>query len=111
MLAVEKRIKVAVFRGAGLEFEPVLPEADPFNYLLRVKITVIMLNGCYDFFLHVKSSQKPFFEWLGAPADKKVIRRYDSGHGVPRTERIKETLAWLEHYWILMNEDRKYVEG
>jgi len=57
-----------------------------------------MLNGRYDFFLPLETSQKPFFEWLGTPADQKAIRRYDSGHGVPRTERIKETLTWLDHY-------------
>jgi serine/threonine protein kinase/dienelactone hydrolase len=98
MLAVEKRIKVAVLRGAGLTFESVLPEADPFNYLPRVNIPVLMLNGRYDFFLPVETSQKPFFKWLGTPTDQKVIHRYDSGHGVPRIERIKETLAWLDHY-------------
>ena len=98
MLAVEKRIKVAVLRGAGLAFESVLPEADPFNYLPRVDIPVLILNGRYDFFFPLESSQKPFFNWLGTPADKKVIHRYESGHGVPRTERIKETLAWLDHY-------------
>jgi formylglycine-generating enzyme required for sulfatase activity/dienelactone hydrolase len=98
MLAVENRIKVAVLRGAGLVFESVLPEADPFNYLPRVKAPVLMLNGRYDFFLPVETSQRPFFERLGTPEKHKVLRRYDSGHGVPRAARIKETLAWLDRY-------------
>ncbi len=103
LLAVEKRIKVAVLRGAGLAFESVLPEADPFNYLPKVKIPVLMLNGRYDFFLPLETSQKPFFEWLGTPADQKVILHYESGHGVPRIERIKETIAWLDHYLGLVD--------
>ena len=98
ILAVEKKIKAAILRGGGLAFEPVLPEADPFNYLPRVKIPVLMLNGRYDFFLPVESSQKPFFKWLGTPVSQKVIHRYESGHDVPRINRIKETLAWLDHY-------------
>jgi dienelactone hydrolase len=98
MLAVENRIKVAVLRGAGLTFESVLPEVDPFNYLPRVKIPVLMLNGRYDFFLPIESSQNPFFKWLGTSEGLKIIRRYETGHGVPRLERIKETLAWLDRY-------------
>ena len=99
MLAADKRIKAAVLRGGGLTSEPVLPEVDPFNYLPRVKIPVLMLNGKYDFFLPMESSQKPFFKWLGTPDKNKVIRRYESGHGVPRIERIKETIAWLDRYF------------
>ena len=63
-----------------------------------------MLNGRYDFFFPLATSQKPFFEWLGTRNNQKVIRRYDSGHGVPRTERIKEILAWFDHYLGSVNQ-------
>ena len=96
MLVADKRIKAAVLRGAGLTPESVLPEVDPFNYLPRVKIPVLMLNGRYDFFLPSESSQKPFFKWLGTPAKNKKLHQYDTGHGVPGVERIKETLTWLD---------------
>ncbi len=98
MLAVENRIKVGVFRGAGLLFQSALPEADPFHFLPRVKTPVLILNGRYDFFFPLETSQKPFFERLGTLEEHKVLRRYDTGHGVPRAERIKETLAWLDRY-------------
>jgi hypothetical protein len=38
------------------------------------------------------------FVLLGTPpADKKRLV-YPGGHSVPRTEMIKESLSWLDHY-------------
>ena len=98
VLAVEPRIKAAVLNVAGLTMERGRPDVDPFNFLPRVTQPVLMLNGKYDFFFPVELAQKPYFERLGTPADKKKYIVYEGGHDVPRTELIKETLAWLDKY-------------
>jgi dienelactone hydrolase len=96
--AIEPRLKVAVLYVAGLVMEKTRPEVDPLNYLPRVTIPVLMLNGKYDFFFPTETSQKPFFRLLGTPeADKRYIV-YEGGHDVPRTQLISETLAWLDKY-------------
>ena len=98
MLAVEPRFETAVLYVAGLKFQRALPEADPFNYVTRVTLPVLMINGRNDFFFPLETSQRPLFELLGTPeADKKWVV-YDGGHSVPRTQRIKESLDWLDRY-------------
>lgn len=98
MIAVEPRIKAAVLYVAGLPIERARPEVDQINFLPRVKVPVIMLNGKYDHFFPVESSQKPFFRLLGAPPSDKKYILYDGGHFVPRTQLITESLNWLDKY-------------
>ena len=96
--AVEKRIQVNVLLVAGLLFQRSMPEVEPIHFLPRIKSPVLMLNGKYDFFFPYETSQRPFFELLGtAKADKRIIA-YEGGHSVPRTQLVKETLAWLDRY-------------
>jgi pimeloyl-ACP methyl ester carboxylesterase len=96
--AIEKRIKVVVLNVGGMAMEKAQPEVDQINYLPRVMQPVLMLNGKYDMFFPVESSQKPMFRFLGAPEDRKKMVVYDSGHLVPQTEFIKETLSWFDTY-------------
>jgi dipeptidyl aminopeptidase/acylaminoacyl peptidase len=97
-LALEPRFKAAVLYVAGLEMERGKDEVEPFNFLPRVKLPVLMLNGRYDFFFPIETSQKPFFQLLGTPADRKRWVVYDGGHNVPREQLISETLDWLDKY-------------
>jgi dienelactone hydrolase len=96
--AVEPRVKTAVLYVAGLTMERGRPEVEPINHLPRIRIPVLMLNGKYDFFFPSETAQKPFFEFLGTPAANKIWKLYEGGHDVPRTELIKESLAWLDKY-------------
>lgn len=96
--AVEKRIKVVVLNVGGMEMEKSLPEVDQINYLPRVTQPVLMLNGKYDMYFPVETSQKPMFRLLGTPQSEKKMVVYPSGHLVPPTEFIKETLAWYDTY-------------
>ncbi len=96
--AVEPRLKVCVLALGGFEFEHSLPEVDTFNFVSRVKQPVLMLNGRYDFFFPVESTQEPFFRMLGTKKDQKKHLLYDTGHNIPRNELIKETLNWLDRY-------------
>jgi pimeloyl-ACP methyl ester carboxylesterase len=95
---VEKRARVVVLNVGGMVMERTLPEVDQINYLPRITQPVLMLNGEFDNYFPVETSQKPMFRLLGtAPADKKIIV-YPSGHLVPRIDFIKETLGWLDRY-------------
>jgi dienelactone hydrolase len=96
--AVEKRIKANVLYVAGLLFQRALPEADQINYVTRVTQPTLLLNGELDFFFPPETSQRPMFELLGTPPEHKKRLVFPGGHSVPRTEQIRESLAWLDRY-------------
>jgi hypothetical protein len=96
--AVEPRIRVCVLALGGLDFHRTLPEVDTINFISRVKQPVLMLNGQYDFFFPVESTQDPFYRLLGSRKDQKKHLLYETSHNIPRNELIKETLNWLDQY-------------
>ncbi len=96
--AVEPRIKVSVLLVAGLPFERARPEVDPINFISRVRVPTLMLNGKYDFFFPYETSSLPMFRLLGTPPDQKRYVLENGSHFVPRTRLIQETLAWLDKY-------------
>jgi cephalosporin-C deacetylase-like acetyl esterase len=96
--AVENRIKVTILLVAGLQFQHSLPEAEAVNFLPRITMPVLMLNAKYDFFFPYETAQFPFYELLGTPKQHKKLFLYERGHSVPRTEYVKEALAWLDKY-------------
>lgn len=98
MLAIEPRFRAAVLNVAGLRFQKGFPEVEPVNFLPRIKVPVLMLNGRYDYYFPVESSQKPMFEGLGTPTDDKRHVIAEGSHFVPRPLLIKETLDWLDRY-------------
>ena len=99
LTAVEERFNAAVFLIGGLLSLPVLEEVDSFHYVPRVEVPVLMLNGGYDSVFPVETSQKPLYSLLGTSPDHKRHIVYDNrGHEIPRSEMIKETLAWLDKY-------------
>lgn len=98
MPAVEPRIRVSVLVVAGLDFPRTRPEVEPLNFVTRVRIPTLMLNGRYDFFFPVESSQLPMFRLLGTPPDQKRHVIEEGSHFLPRARMIQETLAWLDKY-------------
>jgi serine/threonine protein kinase/dienelactone hydrolase len=96
--AVEPRIKVNVLTLGGLDFQRSLPEVDVINFLPHVKQPTLMLNGRYDFFFPVQSSQEPLYRLLGSKKEEKKHLIYETGHNIPRNELIKEVLNWLDEY-------------
>jgi eukaryotic-like serine/threonine-protein kinase len=93
--AVEERLKASVLVAGGFLGRP-RPEADPINYVTRVKVPTLMLNGKYDTLLIPETSQAPMFDMLGTPDKKKVMDETDH---IPTTVvYIRETLAWLDRY-------------
>jgi dienelactone hydrolase len=96
--AVEPRLKVSVLHVAGLYPGRPLPEVDPFNFLPRVKIPTLMLNGRFDPFFPYESTQGPMFHTLGTPPGLKQQIVYEAGHFVPRDQLIKETIDWYDRH-------------
>ncbi|MEK6253438.1 MAG: SUMF1/EgtB/PvdO family nonheme iron enzyme, partial [Gemmatimonadales bacterium] len=48
LTAIEPRFKASILVVGGLELQAVQPVADPFNFLPRVTLPTLMLNGRYD---------------------------------------------------------------
>ena len=69
--AIEKRIKVVVLNVGGMEMHKALPEADQINFLPRIDQPVLMLNGKHDMFFPIETSQKPMYNFLGTPKEKR----------------------------------------
>jgi dienelactone hydrolase len=103
--AVEERLKVSILNAGGFTDHPnrpemVRPEADEINYVTRVRIPTLMLNGMYD--LHAfpyETSVKPFFDLLGTSTEHKSLVLCESDHFIPKSILIKESLAWLDRYF------------
>jgi eukaryotic-like serine/threonine-protein kinase len=96
--AMEDRLKALVLIAPGFYLQHRLPEVDQLNFAPRIKAPVLMLNGRFDFIFPTGSSQEPMFRLLGTPAEQKRRVVYDTGHDIPRTEMIKESLNWLDRY-------------
>jgi len=96
--AVEPRIKVCVLAVGGLDFQRTLPEVYIVNFLPRVRQPVLMLNGRYDFFFPLDSTQEPFYKLLGAKPEQKKHIVYETAHTIPHNELVRETLNWLDQY-------------
>lgn len=94
--AVENRVAVNVLLAGGLG-RTGRPETHIVNYVGRVTIPTLMLNGKYD--EGIDSSIRPMFDLLGTPREHKLKIEYDTGHIPPRSEYIKETTAWLDKYF------------
>jgi len=101
ILALEPRIKAAVFMGSGFGQSLTTaeyPEIFYPNFGPKVKTPVIMLNGRYDCIYPVEECQRPFFEILGTPKEYKKHFLSNSDHVVLREDQIRETLNWFDKY-------------
>ena len=97
ILAVEDRIKAAVLPLGGTRARG-LPEVNPVNYIPRVEVPTLMLNGRYDMTFQYETQVKPMFDLLGTPEEHKRSILYETDHFTPRTDATRETLAWLDRY-------------
>jgi formylglycine-generating enzyme required for sulfatase activity/predicted esterase len=97
--AVEPRFAASILLGGGLIPEPFRPEVDPARFAPRVRTPTLMINGRDDFLMPYELSEKPLFELLGTPSDRKRLARLDGGH-IPsnRLEIIREVLDWLDRH-------------
>lgn len=101
LLALEKRIKASILYVGGfllVKMTEEAPEIDQLNFAPRVTIPTLMLNGRYDYIFPLETSQVPMHRFLGTPEEHKVHKVYETAHFVPRNEKIKESLDWLDRY-------------
>jgi len=96
--AVENRLAVNILVVGGLSNVKPFPEADGINYVPRIKIPTLMLNGRYDSSFPIKNSVMPFFNNLGTPEADKRLLIYETGHYVSKSDRTKEILSWCDKY-------------
>ncbi len=96
--AIEDRLAVNISYSGGLASGRARPEVDQINYVTRVTIQTLMLNGRLDSIEPVAEAQIPMYELLGTPDEHKRHVTYDSGHGMPLNPVIRETLDWLDRY-------------
>jgi dipeptidyl aminopeptidase/acylaminoacyl peptidase len=96
--AVEDRLRVNILIVGGLPKNKRRPEVDQINFITRVKIPTLMLNGEYDAVFPYDTNVKPMHDLLGTPKEDKKLVMFDSDHFIPKNELIKETLAWLDKY-------------
>src|SRR5271157_4300428 len=75
--AVEQRLEANVSLAGGLNGQG-RPEVNQINYVTRVKIPTLMLNGKYDTLSPYEVSQKPMFDLLGTPLEHKQLKLYDT---------------------------------
>ncbi len=95
--SIEDRLKVNILIVGGFNGF-LLPEVHAINYVSRVKIPTLMLNGKYDYRYNIDINVKPFYNLLGTPEKDKILKVYETDHYVPRSEMIKEVLAWCDKY-------------
>ncbi len=102
ILAIEDRFKVAVLWSGGLPYRgwvqyPTL--ADPINYLTRISIPVLMLNGEYDTTFPRVTSQEPMWRLLDDGTDRRRYIVYPkASHGLPRGQILRDTADWLDRF-------------
>lgn len=98
ILAVEERIKAAILLSGG--FHDLPPEVSQTNFLPRVKIPVIMINGKYDWRFQVEKNLEPMFRLFGTPKEDKYLKLYETGHNLDdKRIWIKDALAFLDKYF------------
>jgi serine/threonine protein kinase/dienelactone hydrolase len=93
--AVENRLKASVILAGGLDYTG-RPEVNPINYISRVKLPTLMINGKYD--MVFDSQIKPMYDLLGTPQKDKDLNLYESDHIPPQDKFIRDTLNWLDQY-------------
>jgi dienelactone hydrolase len=100
-LALEPRFSASVFLDGGLFAAGARPEVTENHYAPRVRTPVLMVNGSFDAGFPLESSQKPLFELLGTPRDRKEHVLYPAGHAVFvrfRNQAIENILNWFDKY-------------
>ena len=97
-LANEDRIGCAVWQVAGLGARDMRPEANPINYLSKIKQPVLMLNGIYDQYFPHETSQMPMYDLLAVQEPYKKMITYESAHSPPKSQTSKEILEWFNNF-------------
>jgi dipeptidyl aminopeptidase/acylaminoacyl peptidase len=96
LVAMEPRIRTAIFVAGGLSLSKMADEVDPFNFAPRVRVPVLMVNGRNDFNFPFTTSVQPMFRALGTSPDQKRLAEFEAGHVPPTILAMKDILDWLD---------------
>jgi dienelactone hydrolase len=97
-LALEPRLKVGILQAGGLSPLPTLKPVDPFHFVTRVTVPVLMLNGEYDGIHPLETAARPMFNLLGTPDQDKRLSESPVGHMTLNKPAMGEALGWLDTY-------------
>jgi dienelactone hydrolase len=97
--AVEERLAISILVLPGFTAKNPYPEATEINYVSRVRIPTLMLNGRYDSDFDLDNQVMPFYRLLGTPEADKRLCIFESGHYISQGNMIKEVLGWLDKYF------------
>jgi formylglycine-generating enzyme required for sulfatase activity/dienelactone hydrolase len=104
VLALEKRLKAAVFLSGGLDVEDYQPERytpdlDVINFIPRVTAPVLILHGRYDYIAPLRTEPTFMLELMGTPTQDKALLVKEAGHSVWQlNETRKDTFDWYDKY-------------
>jgi hypothetical protein len=95
--SLESRIKTNIFVSGGLHLTG-KPEVNLINFITRVKVPTLMINGRYDSVFPLEFNIEPMFQRISVPDNQKKLVLYDTDHIPPREGMIKESLEWLDKH-------------
>ena len=97
--AVEDRISLNILVAAGFSAVKPFPEADEINYVSRITVPTLILNGRYDAIFPLETNVIHFYNRLGTPERDKSLYIIDAGHNFYKKDRIKPILDWCDRYF------------
>ncbi len=100
--AIEDRVKLGILVLFGVQSGEEYQELDQINYLPRVTIPMLLMDGRYDFDFTLKQ-QQAFYDFLGTPEIDKEWKLYETTHHIPRNDLVNESLKWLDKYFGPVN--------
>jgi hypothetical protein len=87
-----------------------MPEVDEINFAPRVKVPTLLVDGRYDHYFPLETSQKTMFRFLGTPEKDKRHAVLDGGHIPAYDALVKEILDWLDKYQGRVKRSREVGE-
>lgn len=96
--AVEDRVSTLILLAGGV-LDVGLPEMNPLNYVTRIDVPLLVLNGEYDTILNYEYNAKPMAELVATPPEHVRLKAYPTDHIPPKAEYVKEILDWLDKYF------------
>ena len=98
--AIDKRLKTSILCiSSASPVDKEFPEWSAINFLSRIKIPVLMLEGKYDIYFDYNGWIKPTYDFLGTPIKDKKLVLYETDHFIPYKDAVKESLGWLDKYF------------
>ncbi len=97
---LQPRLKTAIFLDGGYFLDRPTPGGDQAEFVSRIRIPTLMVNGRYDFTFPLEQAQNPFFAMLSTPAADKSHVVLDTPHDVTqqRPQLVHAVLDWLDRY-------------